>query len=154
MGFAAVRAALKTLLEGVEGIGEVHDYRRHTTTWEKYFQRHAKNGRVNNWEITREAAEQELIAVQGAGGTEPWYHNTHRVAILGFMGLDDAKPSEKDFQDLVDAVVEKIRKNPRLGNVVLLPESLQVPAIGHAMFGGVLVHTARLTFRAVERVGG
>ena len=154
MAFAAVRAEVKTILDAVTGVGKVHDYLRHSTTWTEIFSRHKDGGKINDWEITRESATQELIAIQGAGGTEPFYHDTHAVAILGRISVDDSAASEKTFQALIDTVVAAFRVKPRLNNVVLLPESLQVPQIGHEMFGGVLVHFARLTFQAVERVGG
>ncbi len=154
MAFADVRAAFKALIATVTGIGKVHDYRRHTTFWDEFYARHKSSGQLNNWEITREAAAQEIIAVQNAVGTEPYFHDTHTLVLEGHMSLDDAAASEKAFQALVDAIVEKIRKNNRLGTAVLLPESIQVPVIGHRTFGGVLAHFARMTFRAVERVGG
>ena len=114
MSFTSIRAVVKTTLETVSGIGQVHDFRRHTTHWEEFYQRHTKDGRLNNWEITRTATEQELIAVQNLAGTEPFFHDTHDILILGHMALKDSLESEKTFQTLVDAVIAAFRLKNQL----------------------------------------
>lgn len=154
MSFTSIRAVVKTTLESVSGIGQVHDFRRHTTHWEEFYQRHVKDGRVNNWEITRTATEQELIAVQNAAGTEPFFHDTHDILILGHMALKDSLESEKTFQTLVDAVVAAFRVNNQLTGTLIVPVQMQGPVIDQRMFGPVLVHSAELRILAVERVGG
>jgi len=154
MSFATIRTELATLLRSVTGIGQVHEYRRNTKTWEDFYLRHAKNMIVNNWEISRVSREQETIAVQNLGGTAPYYHDTHNLLIIAHMSVKDEDQTEKTFQDLIDAVATKIRQNYLLGGTVLLPREIQVPTIKHTMFGGVLVHYAELTYEAIERVGG
>lgn len=154
MAFAAIRDEIKTILEGVAGIGKVHAYRRHTTFWDEYFRDHVKSGEVNTWEISRTATAQEIIAVQGSVGTEPFFHDTHSVLIVGRMSLKDDEKSEQDFQALVDAIVAAIRVKNLLNGKVLLPKQAQVPVIEHRTFGGILVHYCEVTFEAVERVGG
>lgn len=154
MAFAAIRDEIETLLKTVDKIGTVHTYLRHTTFWNEYLQRHVEAGEINDWEITRTATAQELIAVQGSVGTEPYFHDTHSVLIIGRMSLKDDEKSEQDFQELVDNVVAKFRVNNLLNNKVLLPKQAQVPVIEHRTFGGILIHYAEITFEAVERVGG
>lgn len=154
MAFAAIRDEIKTILEAVDGIGEVHDYVRHTVFWDEYLRDHVKAGQINTWEITRTATAQELISVQGLAGTEPFYHDTHSVVIIGRMSLTDDEKSEQDFQALVDAIVAAFRVNNLLNNKVLLPKQAQVPIIEHRTFGGILIHYCEVTFEAIERVGG
>jgi len=154
MSYATIRSQIATLIGAVSGIGQVHEYRRNTKTWEEFYLRHVDKMIVNNWEISRTSREQESIAVQDLGGTEPFYHDTHQILIIGHMSVRDEDATEKTFQDLIDAIVTKIRQNFLLGGLVLLPRSLQVPTITHKMYGGVLVHYAELTYEAIERVGG
>jgi len=154
MAFAEIRSRIVGLLKTVDGIGEVHDFRRHTTTWETLLSRGRKDFQFSHWEVTRSAARQALDAVEGLSGVEPWFQDIHDVLIIGRVGLDDERETEKEFQALIDRIVEKIRQNNMLGNVLLLPRSLQVPVISHMMYGGVLVHYCEMTFEAIERVGG
>ncbi len=154
MTFATIRTAMKELLEDVVGIGEIHDYVRHTRFWDEFFNRTIKDGRVNQWEITRSAAAQTISAADDASGVEPLFHDTHNMVIFGRMSLDDSAESEKDFQALIDNIVEAVRKDTRLGGLLILPREMQVPLIEHREYGGVLTHFARLEFEAIERVGG
>ena len=154
MAFAAIRDEIKTILESVTDTGEVHAYRRHSTFWDEYLRDHVKAGQINTWEITRTATAQELINVQGSVGTEPYFHDTHSVLIVGRMSLKDDEKSEQDFQALVDAIVAAFRLKNLLNGAVLLPKQAQVPVLEHRTFGGILVHYCEITFEAVERVGG
>lgn len=154
MAFEEVRDAIKTLLEAVDGVGEVHDYVRHTVFWDEYFRDHVDAGKINTWEITRRAAAQEITNVQGATATEPYFDDTHSVVIIGRVVLNDAKKSEQEFQAVIDRIVAAVRLDTLLGGVVLKPRSAQVPLIEHRMFGGVLAHYVEITFEAIERVGG
>ena len=154
MGFADIRTEFVTLIKSVSGIGRVHDFIRHSTFLDELFSRHSKGGKINDWEITRISAAQELISAQGGFANEPCFHNTHNLVVNGYMSVTDELQSEKEFQDLIDAIVLKIQQNNLLNNSILLPKQLQVPIIEHRTFGGVLVHFAQLTFEAIERVGG
>ena len=154
MAFKEVRDAIKTLLESVDKIGEVHDYVRHTVFWDEYIRDHVKAGELNTWEITRRAAAQEITNVQGATATEPYFDDTHSVVIIGRMSLTDDEKSEQEFQALIDKIVAKVRLDTLLGGAVLKPKSAQVPVIEHRTFGGALVHYVEITFEAIERIGG
>ena len=158
MSWALIRAEIKTLLEAVTNIGQVHDTLRHSTTWEEMFARYKDDsqGRLLAWELTRDGEGLELEAVGNAVSVEPFYRRTHNVLIIGYMALkeDDTNPSEKTFQDLVEAVVTKLRQNNLLNEKVLLHIEPQVDSIAHEMFGSVLVHQAIIRFPAIERVGG
>jgi len=97
MSYADIRDEIKLIIEAVPGIGRVHDYRRHTTTWGKIYRDHSKDDRLNNWEITRLAVAEDLSAAQSSGGLEPTYTDIHSVLILGHMALNDDKATEKAF---------------------------------------------------------
>lgn len=154
MSWATIRPLIEADLKAVTGIGQVHDYLRHTTFWDEYIRRHTKNGLVNNWEITRRSLAQELFAVQNLSSTEPFFHDDHQAVIIGRMGLNDEKKTEITFQDLIDAVVVAFRQDNRLGGIAIIPQQPQVPIIEHRTFGGVLVHYTEVVFPVRIRVGG
>ncbi len=154
MSWTTIRPLIETDLKAVTGIGQVHDYLRHTTFWDEYISRHKKDGRINDWEITRRALSQELFAVQNLSSTEPFFHDDHLAVIIGRMALNDQKKTEITFQDLIDAVVTKFRQDNRLGGIAIIPQQPQVPIIEHRTFGGTLVHYTEVMFPVRIRVGG
>ena len=152
MTFKTVRTELATLINAVTGIGKVHEFIRHSVFLSEYIAQHEKRGKINDWEITRTAFQQELFGV-GNLVSDGLFHDTHTILIRGYMSVNDELKSELDFQDLIDAIVLKIRQNNTLNGSVILPKQLQAPVIGHQSFGGVLVHFTEMTFEAIERVG-
>ena len=154
MTFSDIKEEVANILEGVDGIGKVHRFRRHTTTWEELFKRHVKDGQVNDWEITRTALNDAISSIQNLAGVDPVFHDTHNVVILGYVSLVDAKESETTFQDLIDRITERFRKidNNTLNGRIIIPAFMQSPEIGHRSFGGVLVHFVQMTFTAIERL--
>ena len=156
MSFADIRAEIVTILKTVDGIGQVHDYIRHTTFWNEYFRDHTKNMQVNTWEVSRRNTGEAVSAVENQVSVEPFYNDVHQVIILGRMSLNDDKASEKQFQTLISAIVEKFRQDPNnlLNGKVFLPRQIQVPIIEPRTYGGVLCHFCEMTYEAIERVGG
>ena len=154
MAYADIRAEIKTILESVDGVGKVHEFLRHLVFWEKYFEETADKGQLNVWEITRDAAAQEIDAVDNLVGVEPFFRDTHNVLIIGRIALKDENETELDFQDLCDAIVVAFRLNNTLNGKVLIPKVLQVPVIETRMYGPVLTHYTEMRYEAIERVGG
>ncbi len=156
MAFSDVRKEIANVLRSVDGIGVVHEFRRHSKTWAEIFERHTSKGRLHNWEITRSAKGQDIDAVQNAAGVDPFYQDNHTVLILGHLSLDDADKSEQIFQDVIDGITDKFRKIPNstLDQRILLPRTPQFSLIDYKMFGGTLVHFTQATLEAIERVGG
>ncbi len=154
MGATSLRNILVETLKGVDGIGKVHGYRRDTSHWQEFYERHISDGQLNNWEVTLASTAQEVGAVQNKAGVEPFFHNTHNFVIFGSMGMKDQDETEVTFHDLVDKVVEAVQKNNTLDDNLLIPAQLQGPALEHRMFGPVFVTMAEMNFQAIERVGG
>ena len=154
MSFAIIRNKIKELLEMVVGIGEVHDYRRHAAFWAKYYElaRNDTEQTLINWEITRAAIDDQSAAIGSSEANEPTFHRGYDTVIMGHMAVCDEDASEKTFQDLIDAIYDVFEDHSDLDCLVVEPETPQTPAIGHATFGGILVHFAEIHFRAVERV--
>ena len=155
MNFAAAREQVKIILEGVDDIGQVHDYRRHTDKWAEI-----RNGKTwtkkmqfHVWEITRDSMEEDISTIGNSGGFEPLYTDIHNILVIGHLALNDDDESEKQFQDLIDNIVAAFRKpeTTLLNDVALLPSEMQVEIIAHEMFGGVLCHHCQMTFKAILR---
>lgn len=149
-----IKIEIRSEMQQVSGIGRIHLRRRHTVFWDKLYERHKKDFRLNNWEIDRPARAQNLSSIQGSAGVEPFFHDLHTVHIRGHMALNDEKNTDKIFQKLVDDITLRIQLNNRLTGAVLIPAQLQAPIITHEMFGSIFCHFAQLTYQAEVRVGG
>lgn len=152
--YDSIRLEIQAELLQVANIGRIHLVRRHTTHWAEIYERHKKNSRLNNWEITRPSRLQEINAVEASAGAEPLFLDSHTILIRGHMAVNDKNDNETTFQQILDDIVLRIRLNNRLNNAVLLPRQMQVPTIDYETFGGTLCHFAELMFDAVVRVGG
>lgn len=154
MAYKDIREELARLLKAVDGIGQVHEFRRHSSFWRRMYKRHFKDGRVNNWEITRLASPQDLFAVQGAATVEPYFNDHHAIQVIGQFSVKDEDESELKFQDIIDRCKDAVRFNIEFNQLVLIPRPLQLDLVEHRMFGGVFVHWCELSLLATERIGG
>lgn len=146
---AQIRAAILAKLQGVAGIGQVHDYERFAKT-EKEFQdlyKDVTDNRIRGWNFYRAStAERDLDLGE--------VRRLHAWRVAGYMSLDDADASGKLFDDLIELVVTAFRTDRTLGGLVIDSKDMesefgasgvQVEAIEPVMFAGVLCHRAQLT---------
>lgn len=147
MSLSGVRDALKTLVEGVTGIGVVHDYERHAKDWATYlgFYKKAGTSVINGWQITRRATREEEHAAQQT-------YRFHTFIINGFYSLDDSAASEKTFQDLVESICTAVREDADLGGAAFHVTPPTVTVVEQRMFGDVLVHFCEINVQAEEDV--
>src|SRR3990167_6470997 len=148
MSLALIRAENKTILEGIAGIGKVHDYERWSVEWKKFLdQFKSADGKIKGWTVTREKSSERFT-----GGSTS--ERLHSMTLRGYHGLDDASASEKVFQDLVEEVCNTFRPKTTLnGRVDRAEAPLQVDIIEHRLFGGVLCHYCELRQAAQETIG-
>jgi len=148
-----IRAAIKTTLAGVSGIGTVHDYERFAKEVAKfrefYLSGSATNQRLLGWNIRRTARSERLVDTG-----RHYVDNTWRIR--GLMAIDDADESEKLLDNLVESARDAFIADDTLGNVVATCNTgrgeavgLQMTDSGPVMFSGVLCHmvNCRLTTR-------
>lgn len=155
MALADIRTALKAILEGISGIGRVHDYERWTPEWKGVLDlyRDPTSGTLRAWTITRGATPEDLLTV---GGTSGQNLRRHEMVIRGYWALDDSAATEKTFQGTVEAICVELRKDPAttaLGTSVLGssgPPTVRV--VGHVLLGDALCHYAEIGYTAVELV--
>jgi len=155
MSYETIIDQIAIILDQVSGAGtKIHKFIRSTQFWNEFFAEYKDGGKILTWEITRLATAEKVWSVQNAAGNEPNFHDTHNFAIVGRMSLEDSTASETLFQNILSDIQTEFRKNNDLNGTVIIPKQLQIRSVGHANYGGVLVHHAALTFEAIERVGG
>jgi len=140
---ATIRAAIVAKLQGVPGIGLVHDYERFAKSNSDFQTLYTTAGALLGWHVRRvRTVERE----RGIGT----YTTDHLWRIAGFMALVDGAASEKAFDDLVEAIRTAFRADDELGGVVgtCIHEEfagIRLDDSGPVMFAGVLCHGARMS---------
>lgn len=154
---ASIVSQIKTILETVSNVGNVHAYQRlvkDTPAFNTAFQ-HAATASYRFWEIHR-ISSQEAYLVGGSTGVTT---RTHVIQLDGFMGVDDSANSESTFQTLVESVCDVFRGNTTLNHLAasatasLLEAALvQVARVDHVKFGDRLLHHAEVQLTVRERI--
>ncbi len=159
MSEASVRAAIKTILETVPGIGRVHDFDRWSRSWSRFLElmRELPGGPVNGWMISRHSTSETAETLGGSGGLGTV--RVHHYEIRGIRTLDDDAASEHDFQALIEAVCDAFRARPDLDGAcdsIVGPGNeygVQVREVGVDDFDmDTLYHTCTLWLYAQETV--
>ena len=146
MSLSTVRAEVKSILEGITGIGEVLDYERYAKDWSTYKSLFKEGAHVNFIQIQRPSFER---IVHGSDATE---RVTHNFLLKGGYSLNDELATEKTFQDLVESICQVFRDKPDLNDVA---EVVKYPIIGriyNGMFGNVLCHICEIEVSIRERI--
>ena len=151
MSLSLIRAEIKSILEGVSGMGNVYDYLRHSSNVNnmlEFFK--SKANKYHVWSITRTAvSDHALTQAQN-------YIRTHNFEITGFYGLNDSTESEKTFQDLIEAVLDALRvalKLPAPLNGTALNATVpKAEPIDRRKYVKVLSHACRITFTVDEYI--
>ncbi len=150
MSEAAIRAQIKTILEGVPNIGIVHDYERWAVDWNVFINLFKTTvggtDQIRGWEIGRRSAKENQVAIGGQGGNE----RRHSFIIRGYLGLNDSAATEKTFNDLIEAIAAVFRYNWTINDTALNHEWVQAEVIEIRMFGSVLCHYCELILPVCE----
>ncbi len=145
MSEVLIRAAIKTALEGVSGIGTVHDYERWANDWNDFLALYKTSAnKINGWTITRQRTTE---AHASSSHTE----RTHYFKIRGIYALNDADETEILFQALIEAICDAFRALYRIDSTAMNNEPIQVDLVENRMFGRVLCHYTELTLEVVEQ---
>ena len=122
MSEALIRAQIKSILEGVTGIGVVHDYNRYPRSLADYLKLMTSSKKVNGWTISRQNTPSEKKTA-GVGGK---FERRHRFSISGIYELDDAAGSEKTFQGILDAIFDAFKANGDLNGTAQYHDQIQI----------------------------
>ncbi len=140
MSLAALRTAIKAALESVSGIGVVTDYEPLTARQEDFERFFRPNGAAyaQGWTITREATGERGSVTEGN-------RRDHTFVIRGYRTIGSDAATEKAFQDLIESVCERLRKEmrDRYGETAMVsPPSVRL--VEPRNFAGYLVHYAEI----------
>jgi len=135
LSLSAFREKLKEKLESVPGIGVVHDYQRWTRDREQFKTLFVKSGKLNAWWVewpdTPEADPGEL------GNTVV---RTYHFVVRGVYALKDSAASDKEFDLLVEKVLNELSENRDLDGTVQVAQPALLGANTEEMFSEVLSH--------------
>lgn len=149
MSLAIIRTEIKTVLEGVSGIGMVYDYIRHApkeSIWKVLFT--TSLNRLHTWQITRTGVKDDWLTTCENG------IRRHSFQVLGYYSLKDDDASENTFQDLTDSVMTALRnaaKSPPLSGTALNMTTPQAE-IYHKDYYKVLTHACCIKFTVDEYI--
>jgi len=153
MSQATIRAAIYSAVGGVTDIGLVHDYERFANDWPAFLEIFEttidSTKQVRGWMIGYRGVPQsnKQTFVPGKSGIE----RVHRFQILGIMGIDDSKESEKTFSVLAEAVCNALDDDVTLHVKGTFPRAKEVTmTFDPRPFAGVLVHAALISIDVTE----
>jgi hypothetical protein len=156
-GEATIRAHLKTVMESVDDIGQVHDYERWLDDWGGLLtlMQTQVDGidQLRGWFITLESWEQRQIAFMGGGADETRLVQ-YNYRLRGFMAVDDSEATEKTFAALAFSLADALEADTTLQGDVLERETPVVEGglMDYRMFAGVLCHYFELRVHPQEVV--
>jgi len=153
MGLADVKARIKSQLEAVAGIGQVHASTRYIQDEAVAMDQLVAGGVLNAWFISRES-----MALKDETVNQSPTELKDVIVIHGFYAVKD-NVSEPLFDALLDAVVTKLNTDRRplggggtlLNATVKATSAPQVRAIDYRMFGPeqALCHHAEIVMPVV-----
>lgn len=142
-----IRTALVALVAAVPDAGIVHPYQRYAASLpalkELYVSDIGGGPKLRGWYVSRIAVRESSVAPGCHEVVNDWL-------IRGYMALEDVTGSEIVFDNLVEAIRDRLRGDDTLGlfgTTVFENEETsgaQAPEIGPVMFAGVLCHAARI----------
>lgn len=143
--FSDIASALSTIVAGVTNSGQVHARRRWDADWSRFLnQFKATIGgkvQIRTWMVTREG----WAAEPGEGFAE--VQRTHRMLLVGALGVEDASDTETTFQGLIESVCDAIDARRDLGLASVTDYSVgpcSVRTIAIEPVGSVLCHVCEI----------
>jgi hypothetical protein len=108
-----IRAAIKAKIEGVGGVGVVHDYERYAKEPSKFktFYVSGNPAQLLGWHIRRVTTRELLEDIARWRVVVGW-------RIRGFMGIADATATEKAFDLKIELIRDAFRADDSLGGLI------------------------------------
>jgi hypothetical protein len=145
-GIDELRAEIKGILEGVYGIGVVQDYRRHSVDWNEIAAMFKHDGIINGWVI--EARSLKSVREQITSRIL----RTWGIRVSGIYSLVDAQATAKQFEALVERVVDALDADATLGGKVHKAGPCAVTEIAQGSFASALCHICAVDLEVVLRI--
>ena len=136
MSEATIRAQIKALAETISGIGQVHDYKRHSRSIATWLALVRSSGTVNAVIISRRKTEAERL-------TMPFIKRSHHFELVFIHDIDDENASEKTFQAMLESAFDTFKSQQTLNDTCINVDPLQIVAVDEDDFQtGTLYHVA------------
>ncbi|MDH3975612.1 MAG: hypothetical protein OEV42_15145 [Deltaproteobacteria bacterium] len=142
MSESAIRTEIKGILDGVTGIGIVHDYQRWAANRGKFidFFKDTGTGAIFGWEITRTGAKIDKVSRN--------YNVTHHFLLKGYYAVKDAAESEKLFNAVIESIVSTLVNATITGTQGTATP--QVPLIERRPVNGIQCHYGEIKLDVSE----
>lgn len=150
MSLALIRTEIKTIMDGIDDVGIVHDFERFSPSWEKFLLLFKPPGKkyIRGWEITRKRSTEKGNSEDDTATHQ--YRRFHQMVIKGYYGLQDETATEKIFQDLVETICDTFRANHTLNDTAEDCGTPQAERVETRMFGNVLCHYGEIHLKVEE----
>lgn len=156
-GEATIRAAIKTVLEGVSNVGKVYDYERFNSDWNELISLFkvtiGGTDQLRGWTITLQEWGEELITFRGGGVAETKLVS-YRYRVYGILGVDDSAATEKTLLALALSIAQALDESStlRVYDQDRAEPLVAAGSVEYKMFAGVLVNYVELDVRPQEVV--
>jgi hypothetical protein len=149
MSSATIRAAFRTVVKAVSGVGAIHTWERFSNDSEAFFKKHfTRAKKVNGWifRVFREKAE----VLTCSEDERPFV-----VVLRGWLSADAATKTQHVAENLRDSICNTLDQNPTLSGVSGLwaekaePEDI---VTGMTQFGSGNVRVHAITIRIRYRL--
>ncbi len=147
MSLQTIRDEIVTIIQGVSGVSNVHDYQRNiwdASAFRKNFV--DTDNRVHAWTVTRIKTLEEIE-------TDDHLHTrTFDFMIRGVLSMVDADATEKIFQDLVEDICSAFRGDRTINNAAADSRPPQVLVVDHRWFSKILCHYTEIMLSVDEEI--
>ena len=140
-----LRARIKTDLQAVSGIGQVHDYERFSNDPTSFVSFFVSAGLVNGWTV--------VVGMESRWSSGHEADRFYRVTIRGYRVVNDASASAKSFDEEIDGVMTALENDWHLNHLVEnLEDGIDATDPDYRVFGEVLCHyiEIRIKYRQVR----
>lgn len=128
-----IRTRIKTTMQAVSGVGQVHDYERFSIEPSTFVSFFVSNSHVNGWTIS--------LGMESSWSAFSSVDRLYRITIRGYRVVNDAEGSAKLFGEELDGVMTALENDWHLNGIVeTLDGGLKGTDPEYRMFGEVLCH--------------
>lgn len=139
--YDSLNAAIVGVLEGISGVGTVHNRLRYVSNPSAYLDLFKSDGTINAWLVTRESVQ---VIPEGIFGEA---RERHVFVLQGFRAFVDSDSSYTTMQALCDTVRATFNNQTTLGVSGVIVRGIGPCAMRSfetGQFGSVLCHLAQI----------
>ena len=159
MSYQTVTDRIKSILETVEGVYNVHTYFRDIPDEQKFLEAFMvetpKGNVLSSWMMTRKSVATERPSMSANSILDV----THNIEIQGIYKLEDESQTEIYFQKIIDNILDRLKtkytledsSGVSLAGITQVSE-INISEIGYGQFSNYFVHFCRMNIAVEERI--